>query len=47
MAAIELTQRCGAEVAGILVLMELDFLKGRKRINDKYPDITITSLVTV
>ena len=47
MAAIELTQRCGAEVAGILVLMELDFLKGRKRITDKYPDITITSLVTV
>ena len=45
LAAIELTQRCGAEVAGILVLMELDFLEGRKRITNKYPDLPITSLV--
>ena len=27
LAAIELTKRCGADVAGILVLMELSFLK--------------------
>jgi adenine phosphoribosyltransferase len=47
LAAIELTKRCGADVAGILVLMELNFLEGRNRITDKYPDLSITSLVTV
>ncbi len=47
LAAIELTQRCGAEVIGVLVLMELGFLEGRKLISDKYPDLPITSLVTV
>ncbi len=46
LAAIELAQRCGAEVAGVLVLMELDFLQGRGRITDKYPHLLITSLVT-
>jgi adenine phosphoribosyltransferase len=45
LAAIELTQRCGAEVSGILVLMELDFLEGRNRITEKYPELQITSLV--
>jgi adenine phosphoribosyltransferase len=45
LAAMELTQQCGAEVAAVLVLMELDFLEGRKRITDKYPDLPITSLV--
>lgn len=47
LAAIELTRRCGAEVAGILVLMELDFLEGRKRIEGQYPDLKVTSLVRV
>ena len=47
LAAIELTQRCSAEVAGVLVLMELGFLEGRKLISGKYPDLPITSLVTV
>jgi adenine phosphoribosyltransferase len=47
LAAIELTKRCGADVAGILVLMELSFLEGRNRITDKYPDLSITPLVTV
>jgi len=47
LAAIELTQRCGAEVSGILVLMELDFLEGRNRITEKYPELPITSLVRV
>ena len=47
LAAIELTKRCGADVAGILVLMELSFLEGRNRITDKYPDLRITSLVKV
>jgi len=47
LAAIELTQRCGAEVSRILVLMELDFLEGRNRITEKYPELPITSLVRV
>ena len=47
LAAIELTQRCGAQVTGVLVLMELGFLEGRKLISNKYPDLPITSLVTV
>jgi adenine phosphoribosyltransferase len=46
LAAIELAQRCSAEVSGVLVLMELDFLHGRKRISDKHPHLPITSLVT-
>jgi len=47
LAAIELTKRCGAEVAGVLVLMELGFLEGRKLILNKYPELPITSLVTI
>lgn len=46
-ASIELTQRCGAQVVGVLVLMELGFLDGRKLISAKYPDLPVTSLVTV
>jgi adenine phosphoribosyltransferase len=45
LAAIALTQRCGAIVERILVLLEIDFLAGRKRINDLYPEIEIVSLV--
>jgi len=47
LAAIELTKRCGAEVAGVLVLMELGFLEGRQLILNKYPELPITSLVTI
>jgi adenine phosphoribosyltransferase len=47
LAAIELAQRCGADVTGVLVLIELDFLGGRKLISEKHPDLPITSLVTV
>ena len=45
LAAIALAQRCGAIVERILVLLEIDFLAGRKRINDLYPEIEIVSLV--
>ena len=47
LAAIELSQKCGAHVTGVLVLMELSFLDGRKLIADKYPEIEVTSLVSV
>jgi adenine phosphoribosyltransferase len=47
LAAIDLTKKCGAQVAGVLVLMELEFLQGRKIITDKYPEIELISLVTV
>lgn len=45
LAAIALAHRCGAIVERILVLMEIEFLAGRKRINDLYPEIEIISLV--
>jgi adenine phosphoribosyltransferase len=44
-AAIELALRCGAKVEKILVLFEIDFLAGRKKVQEKYPDIQIISLV--
>ena len=43
-AAIELAGLCGAQVEKVLVLFEIDFLEGRKRIKEKYPDIEIVSL---
>ncbi|MDA0635715.1 adenine phosphoribosyltransferase [Nonomuraea sp. MCN248] len=42
-AAVELVRRAGAEVAGVAVLMELAFLKGRERL----PGVEIRSLVIV
>lgn len=47
LAAIDLSKKCGAEVQGVVVLIELDFLQGRKLIAEKYPDIEIISLVKV
>jgi adenine phosphoribosyltransferase len=46
-AAIELARKCGAEVTTVLVLIELSFLEGRKRITDLFPDLEIISLVKV
>lgn len=43
-AAIELAQRCGAIVDKVLVLLEIDFLQGRKKIESKFPDIEIITL---
>ena len=47
LAAIELSERCGAEVASVLVLIELAALEGRKTITGKFPDIEIISLVQI
>jgi len=35
----------GAEVIHVLALLEIDGLSGRQNLNDKYPQIPITSLV--
>ncbi len=42
-ATASLVRQCGAEVAGISVLMELSFLNGR----DAIPDVTVRALLTV
>jgi adenine phosphoribosyltransferase len=47
LAAISLARRCGAIVEKVLVLMEIDFLEGRKRIAEIYPDIEIIALAHV
>jgi len=44
LAAIELAKRCGAVVTKVLVLLEIDFLNGRSKIAEKYPEIEIISL---
>ncbi|CAB4329471.1 unannotated protein [freshwater metagenome] len=44
LAAIALAQRCGAIVEKVLVLLEIDFLEGRKKISEIYPGIEIISL---
>jgi adenine phosphoribosyltransferase len=47
LAAIDLTKKCGAQVSGVIVLMELEFLEGRKIIADKHPEIELISMVKV
>jgi adenine phosphoribosyltransferase len=42
-ACLRLIRRCGAEVVGTAVLLELSFLPGRKRLEGE----TVTSLLTV
>ena len=44
-AAIELIQRLGGQVTHVLALLEIDGLPGRERLNQKYPEIPVTSLV--
>ncbi|MTA58136.1 MAG: adenine phosphoribosyltransferase, partial [Actinobacteria bacterium] len=44
-AAIELILRSNANVAQVLTLIEIGGLTGRKFLNDKYPGITVTSLL--
>jgi adenine phosphoribosyltransferase len=46
LAAIELAKKSGAQIAGIVVLIELGFLNGRELITAKYPEVPITSVVT-
>jgi adenine phosphoribosyltransferase len=44
-ATLELIRRAGAEVAGVVVLIELSFLEGRARLTAAGDDIT--ALITV
>ena len=44
-AAIELIKRLGGEVIHVLALLEIEGLPGRERLNQKYPEIPVTSLV--
>ena len=44
-AAIELIQRLGGQVTHVLALLEINGLPGRERLNKKYPEIPVTSLV--
>jgi len=44
-AAIELIQRLGGQVTHVLALLEINDLPGRERLNQKYPEIPVTSLV--
>ena len=43
--AIELIQRLGGKVIHVLALLEIEGLPGRERLNQKYPEIPVTSLV--
>ena len=45
LAAIELIYELGASISEVVVLYEISFLKGRERILEKYPEITIRSIV--
>ena len=44
LAAIALAQKCGAVVDKVLVLLEIDFLEGRSKIANLYPDIEVVAL---
>ena len=44
-AAIELIHRLGGQVTHVLALLEIIGLPGRERLNEKYPEIPVTSLV--
>ena len=45
LAAIEIVKELGATISEVVVLYEIGFLKGRERILEKYPDISIRSVV--
>jgi adenine phosphoribosyltransferase len=47
LAAIALAHRCGAVVDKVLVLLEIDFLDGRSKIIERYPDIEVIALAHV
>ena len=44
-AAIELIQRLGGQVTHVLALLEISGLPGREKLNQKYPQIQVTSLL--
>lgn len=45
LAAIELIYELGASISEVVVLYEITFLNGRERIQEKYPELTIRSIV--
>lgn len=45
LAAIELIHELGAAITEVVVLYEISFLKGRERILERFPEITIRSIV--
>jgi adenine phosphoribosyltransferase len=45
LAAIEIIKELGASITEVVVLYEISFLQGRKRILEKYPELTIRSIV--
>ena len=47
LAAIALARRCGAVVDKVLVLLEIDFLEGRSKIKERFPEIEIITLAHV
>ena len=47
LAAINLAKRCGATVDKVLVLLEIDFLEGRKKLTELHPEIEIVALAHV
>jgi adenine phosphoribosyltransferase len=47
LAAIALAQKCGAVVDKVLVLLEIDFLEGRSKIANLYPDLEVVALAHV
>lgn len=44
-AAGELIRQLGGEVAGFAFLIELDFLKGREKLAEKFPNVPVVSLL--
>ncbi len=44
-AAIKLIERAGGKVEHVVTLLEIEALKGRQRLTDKFPDIRVTSLI--
>ena len=45
LAALEIVTELGAKISEVVVLFEIDGLGGRAKISDKFPEITIRSLV--
>lgn len=47
MASLELCRQAGASVEGIAFMIEKEFMDGRQRIHEQYPDLRIESLAKV
>ena len=44
-AAIEIVRELGAEIVEVVVLLEISALEGRKRIQEKFPEVSIRAIV--